>query len=211
MPTNLYTMHVSLISIAFQYDLAIDVFHELGKTIKRVHDETARFAETFSQYDSDSMWEDANSTIEDLHGAAFVISQTSITTIVSRVKALHEFAECDGHSISSIPNQKGEMLASNSPLIPSKPVTYIQAIDAFANYFKHHDEWPRGWVNVDARGKPTIETLESLGVHYGTSAILKNAMQFFDSSLLDLANTINFWHEGILGKLKNELKDSELI
>jgi hypothetical protein len=213
MAVNLYKIHLDLISLAFQYDIAVDALHELRKTIRRMHDRTVDITKDLGQDNADFVWMDTNSVIEDLHGAAFVICQSSITAIVSRLKAIHQFAQGAGTSINSVPREKKDMLAFKSPAIPSTGTTQIQAIEAFANYFKHNEEWPRGWVNPDARSKPTIDILHALGFQFGNNSILRNAMQLFDSNgnLLALANSINEWHEAVLNELKSEFASLRLI
>ena len=211
MAVNLYKIHLDLISLAFQYDIAIDVLHELRKTIQRIHERTIDITKDLAQDNAEFIWENTNSAIEDLHGAAFVICQSSVTAIVSRIKAVHQFAGSEGTPINSVPSEKKDLLTFRSSVIPSKTVTQIQAVDALANYFKHNDEWPRGWVNADSRIKPTIDILHALGFQSGNNAILRGAMELFDSNLLALANAVNEWHEAILKELKNEFGSSGLI
>jgi len=213
MAVNVYRIHLDRISLAFQYDIAVDVLHELQKTIQRIHDRTDDITKDLGQDNAELIWGDTNSVIEDLHGAAFVVSQSSITAIVSRLKAMLQLAQSMGTPINSIPREKKNMLAFKSTIIPSKGITHIQAIEALANYFKHSDEWPRGWVNPPANSKPTIDILHALGFQFGDNSILRNAMQFFDSNgnLLALANSVNEWHGAILGELKSELASSGLI
>jgi hypothetical protein len=211
MPLNPYKIDVSLVSIAFQYDITSDVLLELRKTIERVRKNTDDVTKRIDQDSAAFIWETTNSIIENLHGAAFVVCQASITAIISRVKALHTFAKGDGHPISSVPNDKNQMLTFKSSVVASTNVSQVQAIDAVANYFKHNDEWPRGWINPDARSKPTITTLQALGFQFGNSAILTDAVKFFDSNLLSLANAVNVWHEAIVEELKKELTNAGLM
>jgi hypothetical protein len=213
MALNLYKIHLDLISLAFQYDISVDVLHELRKTLQRIHDRTIDITKDLSQDNAEFIWRDTNSVIEDLHGAAFVISQSSITAIVSRLKAIHQFAQSAGTPIISIPREKKDMLTFKSAVISSTGTSQIQAIEAFANYFKHNDEWPSGWVNPDPRSKPTIDSLHALGFQFYNDSILRNAMQLFDSNrnLLALANSVSEWHEAILKELKTEFASSGVI
>lgn len=68
---NFYKIHLDLISIAFQYDISIEVLHELWKTIQKVQDQTLEITKDLAQDNADFIWQDVNSTIEELHGAAF--------------------------------------------------------------------------------------------------------------------------------------------
>lgn len=205
MALNFYKIYLESLSIAFQYDITFDVLHELHKTIERVSNRTFDITKGVSQDIAELIWEDTNAAVDDLHGAAFVICQAAITSIVSRVKTLHKFAQSAGNAINSVPNDKGQLLAFKSAVIPSKTVTQVEAIDALANYFKHHDEWRAGWADPDARSKAAIATLQALGFQYGNSAILRNAVTLFESDLLALVNAVNVWHEAIVAELRKEL------
>jgi hypothetical protein len=91
---------------------------------------------------------------ESLLGIAFVMAQTYITGTVSDVNKITR---------SSPPLKKVDLLKKFSRLISGTKVTGALLIDAIANYYKHHDEWP-DWSPVGAR-KSTIEVLNEVGIH----------------------------------------------
>jgi hypothetical protein len=91
-----------------------------------------------------------NIFIEDLLGCALVVSQGYITRITSRLRYLHKCLKRDGHCLSIIPGTKNipnkpDLMKACSSLVAGMDYTQIQVIDAFANYFKHHEEWPAKW------------------------------------------------------------------
>lgn len=211
MTLNLYKLRLDSIDIAFQYDITIDALLHLRGTIERVFERTDEITKTLAQDNAQWIWEDTNASVDALRGSAFVICQAAITSIVSRVKALHEYARCCGVSLSSVPNNKAQLLAFRSAPIPSTTVTQIEAIEALANYFKHHDEWPAGWINPDARSRPTIAILQTLGFQYGNPSILADAAAMFQSNLFALANAVNEWHGAIVNELKKEVTSLRLL
>jgi len=96
-----------------------------------------------------------------LIGNAFVIAQVLITQAVSIISKID----------SLIPNIKLEkvkqkLVNNNSRIIPNTNISEISFIDAIANYFKHHPEWPDNWdCNASKRTqKKTIKILADVGL-----------------------------------------------
>ena len=183
---------------------------EFRRSIGRVDELAKKITDGLDKDNADYIRDVAGLTIEQLFGGAFVTCQASITAVVSRVKELHDVATESNLTINSVPNGKSHLLTFKSPELTAH-ITQVQAIDALANYFKHNDEWPRGWVNPDRRSQATILCLQALGFVYGNDAILRKAIELFDSNLIVLANAINVWHEAIIAELKNELTNRQLL
>ena len=201
---------VSLLSWSFQYDILVDVLMEFKRSIGRVDEQAKKITDGLDKDNADYIREVAGLTIEQLFGGAFVTCQASITAVVSRIKELHNVATESNITINSVPKEKNRLLTFQSPELTAH-ITQIQAIDALANYFKHNDEWPPGWVNADGRSQATILCLQALGFVYGNDAILRKAIELFDSNLIVLANAINGWHETIVAQLKIELINLRLL
>jgi hypothetical protein len=211
MTLNFNKIHLDLLSFAFQYDITVDALSELRTTIERVYERTEKYTKNLGQDNADFVWDDTNRALDALRGAAFVICQAAVTAIVTRVMAIHEYVQSTGNAITSVPNDKAQLLAFKSPAIPSKTVSQIEGIEAFANYFKHHDQWPASWLNPDGFSKRTITALQALGFQYADGSILRDAITLFDSDLLVLANAVNVWHEAIVTDLRTELSSRGLL
>jgi hypothetical protein len=89
---------------------------------------------------------------ESILGIAFVAAQTYIAGTVSDLKEMVDR-----------PNEiiKWRLLSLDKRVIKDN-VNTLQLIDATANYFKHHDEWP-DW-QVTSRNRDTISTLNRCGI-----------------------------------------------
>jgi|GEM_PF-3604901 len=109
--------------------------------------------------------------VEDLLGIAFVVCQTDISFIISQVIHLDAYCRNNHHYKLNFPTGKHGILGKDPKLINSS-VTSAQAIDAFANYFKHKDEWTKPWAEILIytgkvtkllQQKKTVEILQIIG------------------------------------------------
>jgi hypothetical protein len=107
--------------------------------------------------------------IEDLLGTAFVVCQTDITYTVSRVTTLHRFCETSkGTTLTTTNSKRDQLLALDQQILSGANLTQIQAIDVFANYFKHKDEWSKSWNDIatstgNSVAKKTVQSILSVG------------------------------------------------
>jgi len=114
------------------------------------------------QFDKSSNSESA--IVDSLLGAAFVVSQTCIESVVSQVKSLHKYYrnETKRTLVSSTDNKK-EILSVGSSLAKGSKFTEVAVIDGCANYFKHRDVWSYPWSKATGLQANTIEVIESVG------------------------------------------------
>jgi hypothetical protein len=87
--------------------------------------------------------------IENVIGMVFVTCQMYISGTIS-----------DANLFSQHKLGKRELLKNNSELIPGTSITYVELCDAYANYYKHNEEWKI----IDKWNFDTIQTLESAGI-----------------------------------------------
>ena len=50
-----------------------------------------------------------------------------------------------------------------SQLLPQTQCSQVQVIDAFANYFKHHEEWHGSWGQLTDQAGRTVQVLSAVG------------------------------------------------
>lgn len=93
------------------------------------------------------------SLIENIIGMAFLTSQIYISGTIA-----------DAKFFSKEPNKmtKPLLLHNFSDSIPGTNVTALEICDAYANYYKHHEEWTA--YSKDKINKHTIETLAAVGI-----------------------------------------------
>lgn len=110
----------------------------------------------------DAVVDNECAVIESLLGAAFVSCQAEITAVVSHVMQIHKNADGKGVIWTASAGKKPDILKLGQ-LIPGHNYTHVQAINAFANYFKHCDEWGQSWVNLTGKSKHTVDVIMDLG------------------------------------------------
>jgi hypothetical protein len=142
--------------------------------------------------------------IEDFIGVAFVASQTYITTVVSRLQKLHELAR-----LGSIPAQtttsghKQDMMRYGSQYTPQKPYAPIEVMNAFANYYKHRDEWDADWTRLGGLQQETATIIGSAGAFQSTTENLRTGAKYLGNTAL--SNTKAFvdifasWRKQLVG------------
>ena len=86
----------------------------------------------------------AEGILEEWLGVAFVACQVEITRAASEIKKLHDLVE---HELPHVKFRDG-FSANRQHLMRQglgDRLGPIEALDAFANYYKHRDQWKVGW------------------------------------------------------------------
>src|SRR5258708_16142607 len=124
--------------------------------------------------------------IEDLLGPAFVACQTYITRVVSRTKELYRLTQREGKPLPGGDPSKKALLQAGSPRLAGTAVTKVQVIDAFANYFKHHEEWPAvDWKDLPDREKATADVIHAAGAQENSTGVFRSGARVLDNPALD--------------------------
>ena len=109
--------------------------------------------------------ENNSQNLENVLGLCFIIAQNFITSVVSDTK---RYIKQNNVNQSQKIEKKDLISGSFNEVIPGSDFTRVQAIDAIANYFKHNDEWIRGWGGKWVGLKPneinTINIVSFLGM-----------------------------------------------
>jgi hypothetical protein len=160
--------------------------------------------------------------IESLVGTAFVVSQTAIAQTVAAVKKLSKHCT-KAHNVQlSSPQEKSKLLALDTQTVPGTTFKKIELVDAFANYFKHGDEWKGSWVNAQRfekeNGKQSAGTLakiQALGAEQFSNGNCRRAAQLLGApSLSDLdyfARIILDWRQEVRAVYEAELHSKGLL
>jgi hypothetical protein len=113
--------------------------------------------------------------IESLLGLCFVACQVYLTNIVSHCRHLHDFQErkSGNRQLAGHNGEKKELLQRCCIPIAGTSYTAITAIDAFANYFKHRDEWDYNWNSLKANALATATIIQSFGASSGSTGNLR--------------------------------------
>jgi hypothetical protein len=149
------------------------VLNEIGLAISKSNSlinqvETEKEA---SQREKDWIIDDECDIVEHLLGTAFVLCQAYITSVCSVIRKNHSIAKSHGISLTTTEGTRPNIMRfgfSGNNDAPSE----IEIINAFANYFKHRDEWDRDWKKLK-QGKETAEIIERVGASSGSNSNLR--------------------------------------
>jgi hypothetical protein len=125
----------------------------------------------------DLVIDEETTIIENLIGTSFVLCQTYISFIVSRIIKLHDSVKSMDIKLTTSNSDKISIMHLGVENIPDTNISFIQLIDASANYFKHQDEWPDVlWEKIqDKRILPTLTTIQSIGFEQFSTGNLRTA------------------------------------
>lgn len=142
---------------------------------------------------------------ETLIGTTFVVCQAHIACVVSRAMELHTFFQKrEKRDLKAIDNSKQGILKQGAQLLDGSRYTDIQAMDAFANYFKHRDEWPNNWAKIAKKHRRTRNVISAFGAISGSHGNLRMGAEVLGyvggSSVMVFADRLESWRK----KLKND-------
>lgn len=172
-----YKLQLSMLDSFLEKDKLDELLSVLGKSIEGYQVYLQELAKDYDKDDDDFDFEEIaekSQRIEDLLGTSFVVIQTSITHIVSKIIKMHEWAKnkegivldakfVDKAKLISLCCTKveytlakairdnytatEELLKVIEPENPTNPQQYttIELLDSAANLFKHESEWGGSW------------------------------------------------------------------
>ena len=98
------------------------------------------------------------------------------------------------------------------------PFSKVTAINAFANYFKHEDEWPVDWSKIKPRSLAgeTASIVLALGVLPASSGNLTTGFERIlghtkYERVGELGDLIGKWARGVKGEYTEKLKKKKLL
>jgi hypothetical protein len=135
--------------------------------------------------------------VNDLIGTAFVVCQAHINSICSRVKRIGEFLKSRG--AATLFNNERQVRSLGEPFQAGSPISKVELIFAFANYYKHHDEWPWKWSDATGYPKRTIDAIQAAGAKRESTSNLVDGLRSLGATdateVTALGNSIKPWIE----------------
>lgn len=145
-----------------------------------------------------------------LIGSAFVLGQTSITQAVAIARKLRDLAG----KPSWVPNSKVDILRFEASIHGDTGESEMVLIDAVANYFKHHHEWPSDWSHqTQGPHSRTIKVVCRLGLSpeaYDNLGAAVHSLGFGAAGVGSLGGRIQAWRERLAENLRRSLYDHDL-
>jgi hypothetical protein len=183
------------------------VAHELSRIVDRATEDRLDRNGPMAGYIPRSLY-----SVEDEHdiaveqlliGSAFVLGQAAISQAVSIATKINELA---GRP-TWLPHGKGELMRKEALVHDGTGLSTIALIDAVANYFKHHYEWPDNWEGA-GRAQPTVDIVRKLGLEPDEEGNLPHAARelgMTGSDLSPISTLIQEWRERLAVYLRKQL------
>lgn len=212
---NLYALHLKFISQDFKIDLLRRVLEALSDTIIEAESSITEASETGYDEYIEAVVDEETAVIEDLLGCGFVACQSYIAAVVSGVKSLHKRAKADGHQLCTTNGTKDSIMRFRGNTVAGGNYTEIQVINAFANYFKHHEEWPRQWGNATGPAAETIAVIQAVGAIQASTGNLRTGSESLGNKeykqLGAFADKLLEWSARLCSEYRRELENIGLL
>lgn len=155
--------------------------------------------------------------IESLLGVSFVACQSYISSVIREVRNLHE--ACGSLtppvSLRTTSKQKCDIIKARSREIEGTGYSAVQVIDAFANYYKHKDEWDWDWNSPPEISRSTVAIIKSLGGSRGDTGNMRGAAKALGSGdTWDpqvFVKALEEWGQELFGAYRAELREKGLL
>ncbi len=213
-------------SLAGDY-LDVNINRVLAPLSTAIAESGGKIDEMTSRFESplvDSWVDDEVGVIEELLGVAFVACQAFITQIVTHLMRIYKHAEKQGVPLMTMgdislmtPRQK-KVAIMRCGYSGEEGYSPIEVINAFANYYKHSDEWGLNGVDWDdPTGLPayTIPVIRFAGAEEGSTGNLRTGAESLGNpeykDLTVFAAYISTWRKNLLDACRAELISERLI
>jgi hypothetical protein len=180
---DLIKLRQKLLEAKVRNDTSDRVLDALSRGIHTASERIENAANKSSDDDGgyyDAVLDDETDAIENLLGSAFIVCQTYLTGVVSAVIKLDDL--CRG-TVGGLPLASGrarerrqKILSCMGPMVGTKSNrrSVAEVVEAFANYFKHRDEWKTmNWNKLDERSRRTARVVASAGATSGSTGNLR--------------------------------------
>ena len=191
-------------------DPIVEAIQKSRQNIRQINDIDD---EDFKQYVID----DESDVTEALIGTALIVYQMYITKIVSKVIKSNNYyqTKMPRKNIKLISTKKSDIMRYGNDLIPETNITKIEAINALANYFKHHSEWKVDWSHPTKRSKETMKMLRELGATPCSTGNLRRGIEKIGieeyDQIVSIIEILNKWRCKIYTEFKRVFTEKGLI
>ena len=91
----------------------------------------------------------------------------------------------------------------------------VQVIDAFANYFKHRDEWRADWNSLPQKSASTAQIISAVGASQGSTGNLRAGAEVLGNAAYTnvtvFIEILNNWRKNLYDGYREELETKQLI
>jgi len=215
--TRFYAMYLKLLEDSIVLPNIDPVLRSIGEAIAASESRVDAL-----DYDVDGEYVDAvvdgeTDVVENLLGVSFVVCQTYISAVVSRVHTLHCLykRQHGGAELTTTSTKKWNIMGFRSPSVKGSTFTEVQVIDAFANYFKHREEWIGEWANLPKQSADTARIIQAVGASRGSTGNLRTGAEALgNESYADVvlfAEVLRRWLRSVHDAYRKELEKEGLL
>jgi hypothetical protein len=204
---------LELVSVHTHLSSLDRVMRSLNSAVQESNEEIGKALQS-GNHDYAIIVDDECGFVENLIGAALVTCQAEITSIAALVIKIHSEAQGGGITLTTTDGQKPSILAFGNPQVGSSGFSQIQVINAFANYFKHNDEWDQEWSQATGWQMHTVAVLSAVGaVEFSTNTLRAccDALNIQFDELHFLSQIVRTWGSSIHRAYESELKQLNLL
>lgn len=217
---NLYD--VILLSLGDELDGTLqNLLEPLGKSIaKWLTDSPERIATFKKRYGNDEIAQflakEEEAVVEDFLGVAFEVAQTAyVTAVVSRLTHMHQVSLAqDCTELTTTDGSKRGMLRHGFRPAPKSPYSRPEIVDAFANYYKHREEWGPDWGTLTGKQQETARIISSAGAHQSSPMNLRTGAKYLGnpkySEVTTLVKVLSPWREALVRAYREEIRSKLL-
>lgn len=215
-PVNPYHFYLKWVSLDCDHARLMRGLRPLGEAIAECAERADRVALEHSDY-ADVFIDEETALIETLLGTVFVVCQTHITAIRSRLQALHRYhlSQELKNPLTTTTGRKQDILRFGGRKIRKAGYSAVEAIDGFANYFKHNDEWYGNWKKLKGQAAGTVAIITAVGAQQGSTGNLRTAAERLGnkkySDVGAFAKPIKEWGTGLVRAYTRECRRRGLI
>lgn len=191
------------------------ILQAIGNATEACNEEIDKAAKSNNSDYFESVVDDECAVIENLLGAAFVACQAEITAVVSHAKQIHSITVASGINLAVCDGTKDGILSIGAAMVQGSAYTRVQVINAFANYFKHCEEWGSPWLTLTGQSKATAQIISSMGADESNNTNLRTgteALGITDYAVLEpLAGYVSDWINAVRKSYETELRQHKLL
>ena len=213
---NFYNIYLELIRSVIHEDDLVRILDPLGKAIEFCHQRVESLPKNNDPY-TEIIIDNETEVVENLLGTAFISCQTFITNIVSKIIFIHKYHNQQNHlpKLKTTGGTRLEILSFGEKFNGNSKYTSVQIIDAFANYYKHRDEWKHNWNKLNGKSANTARIIMSVGAKSGSTGNLRMASKVLGNpeftSTFEFYKIIYSWCINLYDEYNKELKQLNLI
>lgn len=207
---------IALFLVGDNLDIALSTVLEaigeaIGASIERIDTIKRRYGKDAA----DMAAEDEIPVIEDFLGLAFVVCQNYISNVVTELRNLHAHArQWNNADLTTTSGLREDMMRYGFRPTKKRPYSRIEVLHAYANYYKHRDEWDFGWKNLNPRAQQTAAIISAAGATPSSTGNLREGARFLGNrKFMDVAvfmKIFSEWRKKLVWDYKMEIRGQNL-